>query len=757
MLDYGKTAGDAAAAGPPAGDRRGPARPDAGSLSLAQGLNIARRNTPLLLASALTCAVAALLASRALTPRYVATTQIYIDPRGLPGVDKDGAAPGQDSNGFINFVESQGLIITSQTVLEKVVASEKLDRDDEFVGSQSLLSHLTGAAQGERASVENVNAAAGALGSRIQVRRPERTFVIDLSVSSRDPAKAAQLANATARAFIEVQAAMQSDAARQTTASLTGRLESLRQHVLEAETKVEDFKAQNGLIGVKDQLVSDQQLKDMTAQISLARTRMEEARSKAAEIASARKRGGDVGALASGLALPSLTPLRGQQAEARQKLADLRGELGPRHPLVRDAEARVAEANRAVDAELARFARSVEIEYARARDLEASLGHELERLKKQSSQDGQTSVGLRDLERDAEAARNVYELFVTRSRETGDIQQVGTTSMKIISLATPPKARTYPPGAGLLTAAGLLLGLGLGLLGAILRERQDFRWRAASSRQAQREPDVSKVGLDDASREIGGDRSPPAPQASREPLPTAAAVATPALAISRRSVLEWARRSQTMDGIDLTGLGFGVLRQGADDTEFRKTLATLDLFRRPRQPEQSGVGLAIVGANEAGLRTALAINLALCATRMGARVALIDAAGRNARLTRAIRQTTQTPVLNHAILFDTRNGVLLGLPKAFDAQLGRKRPAELLRFLLNSRVEGVDLVICDGPDANEADAALLLDEADAIILVDERRAGADLPAQQPLPAPAQAKLRAIVHFEPLEQTIQRSA
>ena len=89
--------------------------PGAGVLDRARAaLDIATRQKPLILGCALAFALAGYGASKMLTPRYVATTQIYIDPGNLPGSDKDALAPGQDSNGFINYVESQSLIIASR-------------------------------------------------------------------------------------------------------------------------------------------------------------------------------------------------------------------------------------------------------------------------------------------------------------------------------------------------------------------------------------------------------------------------------------------------------------------------------------------------------------------------------------------------------------------------------------------------------------------------------------------------------------------
>jgi uncharacterized protein involved in exopolysaccharide biosynthesis len=708
MFEYGPPAGVSSG-----GDAR-PLTPGAGALERARlAMAIARRQKALILGCALACALAGYGASKLITPRYVATTQIYIDPGNLPGADKDALAPGQDSNGFINYVESQSLIITSRNVLERVVADEKLDADPDFTHVSSF-PFLTGGPSG---AAELSDAAAATLGTRIQVKRPERTFIIDLSVSDRDPIKAAELANATARGYIEVLSSLLSDASRRTEASLAGRLVDLRKRVLEAEKKVEDFKAENGLIGTRDLLVADQQLRDMNAQIIVARTKAAEGRAQLDQIEIDRKGGGGVAAIASQLNSASLTALRTQQAQARQHLADVSGQLGPRHPEVIDARARVAAADAAIDAELARFARSQRIEYDRAKQLEQSLGRQLDALKQQSNENGQSAIGLRDLERQAEAARGVYDLFVTRSRESGEIQQVEPTRTRIISLATAPKSRAWPPSGLVMAIAGLLIGLGLGASGALARERL-----------------------------IAG----PAPPTELEPHtgePDAAPErAAPTFLISR-SRLESAQWAQPLERLDLAGLGFPVLPSAADSAEIDAILAALD----PVGDARGARTIAVVGANDLGLRTALAINLALCAARRGLRVALIDAAERNAKLTRAVRHATRTPILAGGPLFRTANNILLALPKATDAGIGRIHTDDLHGRILRLRGEAIELIICDGPNASDPGAARILALADQAIVCDEAIGRTD--ADPILAALYQAGLgaSAMVRFEPIEQ------
>jgi uncharacterized protein involved in exopolysaccharide biosynthesis len=69
----------------------------------------------------------------------------------------------------------------------------------------------------------------------------------------------------------------------------------------------------------------------------------------------------------------------------------------------------------------------------------------------------QASVRLRELERDVEASRDVYQSFLKRSRETEEQESLNTSSARIIGEATVPQRRTFPPAMSLLAMIGFVL------------------------------------------------------------------------------------------------------------------------------------------------------------------------------------------------------------------------------------------------------------------------------------------------------------
>src|SRR5476651_1532425 len=121
-------------------------------------------------------------------------------------------------------------------------------------------------------------------------------------------------------------------------------------------------------------------------------------------------------------------------------------------------EKQVEDLRRTINEEVERFAQSAKNDLARARDFEASLSNALEMQKRQSVQLSQASVRLRELERDVEASRDVYQSFLKRSRETEEQETLNTSSARIIGEATAPQRRVFPPGMSLLAMIGFMFG-----------------------------------------------------------------------------------------------------------------------------------------------------------------------------------------------------------------------------------------------------------------------------------------------------------
>ena len=379
-------------------------------------------------------------------------------------VDRELTPRSQDVSGLAMVVESQARLITSNSVLLQVIQDTNIDKDPEFGGEVQGHPGVPARPVRARAALDRRSdklgqtAALEALNRHINVKKTDRSFIVDIEVWSHDPAKAAMLANALSNAYLTESKHSQATAARRATTDLSGRLKELQQRLRNAENALATYKAQNNFVGTQDTLISDQQLSASNQRLAAARALTLDAQAKYDQIEASRRAATDAGAIPEALQSPTIANLRAQYAEARKRYAELTAELGPLHPSLRQMEKQVDDLRRTINEEVDRFAQSAKNDLTRARDYEASLNKALEAQKRQSVQLSQASVRLRELERDVEASRDVYQSFLKRSRETEEQESLNTSSARIIGEATVPQRRTFPPAMSLIAMIGFVLG-----------------------------------------------------------------------------------------------------------------------------------------------------------------------------------------------------------------------------------------------------------------------------------------------------------
>jgi uncharacterized protein involved in exopolysaccharide biosynthesis len=450
-----------------------PASAPVAVIDLRDFISVIRRRRAWILWPAAVCTLVVTLYAFSLPPRYTATAQILLDPHGLHVLQND-LTPHSTTSGDASLAEaeSQLQVVSSAGVLTAVVEREKLQTDHEFgEAPPSLLASIVGLLV-HSAPEDRTLKAVRILQSHLTTRRPDKTFVIDVSVWTQDRAKSARIANAIAAIYLDQEGTTKTDAAKRTTAALGSRLAELRERVSKSAHRVEDYKAQHKIVGASGQLVNEQQLSELNNQLTLARTRTSEQRARYEDIQRLQRSHSEPDAIAEAVQSPAITALRTQYAEAKQAEANARAILGPRHPTVTAAAAQVAQSRRLIDEEVARIARAVQSEYERAKANEETLQKNLDALKGVAMSTNQALVRLRELEREAESDRAVYAAFLNRAKEVGEQEGVDNTNSRIITRAVPPLDKSGPPRK-LMIAGSLIIGLVAGLGLALLREQFD--------------------------------------------------------------------------------------------------------------------------------------------------------------------------------------------------------------------------------------------------------------------------------------------
>jgi succinoglycan biosynthesis transport protein ExoP len=477
-------------------NQRGGATNVAGLLDLRGLLLILRWRARLIALIAFAFVVAAAGGLAILPPKYKATTVVLVDPRQpqitntqavLSGIGADAAA-----------VESQVELIESTALAKKVIARLGLDQDPDFV-TPSLTERIGNAIlkligrEIDNSENAKLTRLVYKFQSALVVRRRGLTYVLEISYSAKDPAKAARISTAVAEAYLDDQRAAKAEITARASGWLGDRIEEMRGRVRSADEAVTAYRAANNLVDVtQGNKLINRQVEDLTQQLALARSRTADARARLERVQQAAQHNADPATLNEALQSPVIANLRSQYAETARLKAEYSAVYGSRHPSLIAASAQLDDLRRQIDNEIARILVGVRNDYQTAVSREASLEAELSKLKDQSAAVSQADVKLHELEREAQANRTLFEQFLNRAKETTEQESLQIADARIVAPALPP-LRPDRPGALLLIALAACGGVvcGVGLVLVLEQLRQSFR----SGREAAQFLSVPSIGM----------------------------------------------------------------------------------------------------------------------------------------------------------------------------------------------------------------------------------------------------------------------
>ena len=210
----------------------------------------------------------------------------------------------------------------------------------------------------------------------------------------------------------------------------------------------------------------------MNNQLSAARARTASAKARLDQVQQVQLTKNEFGAFPEAVQSQTITALRSQYAEVMRREAEQMTSLGARHPAVIEIQAEAERLRRMVDDEVHRIAISARTEYESARANEETIAANLDKLKSNAMTTNEAMVTLRELERDVQANRAVYEAFLVRARETGAQERLDTKNIRVISQADIPLRRSFPPSNLLLAVGAILFGMAAG--GGIVFARETY-------------------------------------------------------------------------------------------------------------------------------------------------------------------------------------------------------------------------------------------------------------------------------------------
>jgi exopolysaccharide transport family protein len=429
---------------------------------------------PTLLVAALTFAGVNLV-----TPKYKSEARILIEGREnvflRPEADKQ---PDRDRAVDPETVTSQVQLVLSRDLARKVIKDLKLGERAEFdpvLQGISPLRHvltLIGLAK-DPLTMTPEERVLEAYNERITAYAVDKSRVIVVEFQSADAELAANVTNAVAEGYLQLQQAAKQDQTRIASQWLAGEIDNLRKKVAEAEAKADDFRSKSNLfIGTNNTSLSNQQLGEFNTQLALARSQKADAEAKAKAIRALLKSGQTIES-SDIINSELIRRLSEQSATLRAQLAEQSSTLLGNHPRIKELKAQIADLDRQIHGEAERIVRSLENDARMSGTRVESLTAVLDQMKRQATSSNGQDVELRALEREAKAQRDLLESYLAKYREATARDNLGAlpADARIISRAVVTNTPAFPkkvPTVLIATLATLLLCAGFITTGELL-------------------------------------------------------------------------------------------------------------------------------------------------------------------------------------------------------------------------------------------------------------------------------------------------
>ncbi|WP_035484344.1 GumC family protein [Geminicoccus roseus] len=488
------------------------AEDDQDSIDLGELFGILWRRKWLIAALVVLGTTAATIAGMQVEKRYTATAALMLEPKDESVVNLQQVVAGL--TGDLPALATQVRLLTARDQIARVMDDMNLFEDPEFnpaldpenepsnldyaVGGpvERLLALLpenlliaSGLAKEKLPVLEseaptlNRQAAVDRFARNYQVKLDDPSYVMLVSFTSADPQKAADVANRVTQIYVEEQVASKSAATTKAAGWLDERLAALKEEVESAEREVERFRAENDMVSTRDITLNDQQLADLNRQLIESRAELAGAEAKLRLARDMGQGSAGLDTIAEVLNSPVIIALRSQESDLLRRENELKQQFGARHPLIQQMATEKQQLYGKIAAEVARISSNLGNQVEVIRTRVATLENELDKAKGTTVKDRDAEIRLRELQRQADASRALYEQFLQRSKETREQQQLIEADAKIISVAAPPD-KPSTAGPRLFGAVGFAGSLVVGSLLSLLLERRDRGLR--SSRQIER-------------------------------------------------------------------------------------------------------------------------------------------------------------------------------------------------------------------------------------------------------------------------------
>jgi polysaccharide biosynthesis transport protein len=390
--------------------------------------------------------LAALAVSLMLPKKYTAQTAVLVDirsPDPVAGVAISGVvAP--------SYMATQVDIIAGDRVAQRVVKALRMDESP--VAKEQWMSATQGRGTIEAWLVESLQ-------RNLDVRPSRESNVINITYSGNTAESAAEITNAFAQAYLDVNLALKTEPARLYAVWFEEQTKASRVKLEDAQTRLSNFQQKAGIVS------SDERTDYETTKLGELSSQLTAVQGETTDSQSKRAGRGDT--VAEVMQSPLINSLKTDVAKLESKVQEISVNLGANHPMRQSAESELASLKGRLASETARISASIETTYRVGKDRERELQGAVSAQKARVLALNKERDELNVYRRDVEAAQRAYENVSQSASQTRLQSLTNQTNVVRMNTAVPPLMPSSPKLlVNLLIAAfgGTLLGVAVALL-----------------------------------------------------------------------------------------------------------------------------------------------------------------------------------------------------------------------------------------------------------------------------------------------------
>lgn len=424
-----------------------------------------------ILLTGLICAIAAVAGVQYIKSQYMASATILIEDENTPKVlEIDNLyAPSADTD---EYFLTQLEIMQSLSQSERVVTKLGLHKHPVFNPDQKQQGFIAGLIekylpkQDEKQPLteeEKFDSVVKQFRKNLTIKPVRKTQIIKISYVSTDPELAANIVNTVAENYIESQLEAKLQVSNKVSTWLNSQLENLKSNLKASEEALQAYREASGLVDVKGvKTLDSNELSMLTNQYIQAKGRRYEVETIYKQIQSLGRDPApqDLLSISTVLQDPLVRNLKQSEAKANLRVAELSEVFGQKHPDMIAAISEASSARQALTQQIYRVVDSVKSDYNLALRNEGSLKQQIDKSKDSFQDISRKEFQLNELEREVNANRELYDLFLNRTKESDQVESLDSQRARIIDSAKAPR-RPVSPNKKLIIAVAFILGAAL--------------------------------------------------------------------------------------------------------------------------------------------------------------------------------------------------------------------------------------------------------------------------------------------------------